>query len=182
MESRSARQEPRHMRSPRLSISRSLVKQVVAVKETLTPPILAPSPRVLEWLLQRGRIPSRHMALTVIDPPSASMPESDIPTPPPATVVTPCDPWPRPYYLHDGLRRVKPYHFTYNTWCKQRWRGREILDIFRDEFRDRTSEYYVGTAPPRPDGDDLTDTARGTPSRRAPSTSTASPYPRPRPR
>ncbi|KAF2718895.1 pseudouridine synthase [Polychaeton citri CBS 116435] len=63
-------------------------------------------------------------------------------TPPPATVTTPCDPWPRPYYLENGLRRVAPYHFTYNTHCKMRWRGREILDIFRDEFRDRSVEYY----------------------------------------
>ncbi|EXJ84434.1 pseudouridylate synthase [Capronia epimyces CBS 606.96] len=61
---------------------------------------------------------------------------------PPSTVVTPCDPWPRPYYIENGLRRVSPYHFTYNTFCKQRWRGREILDIFASEFRDRTREYY----------------------------------------
>lgn len=62
--------------------------------------------------------------------------------PPPAVAVTPCDPWPRPYYLENGLRRVAPYHFTYNTFCKQRWRGREILDIFAAEFRDRSREYY----------------------------------------
>jgi tRNA pseudouridine32 synthase len=37
---------------------------------------------------------------------------------------------------------VAPYHYTYNTYCKQRWRGREILDIFAAEFRDRTREYY----------------------------------------
>ena len=61
---------------------------------------------------------------------------------PPPTAVTPCDPWPRPYYLEGGLRRVAPYHFTYNTYCKQRWRGRELLDIFAAEFRDRTREYY----------------------------------------
>ena len=65
----------------------------------------------------------------------------DLPTPPPV-VTTPCDPWPRPYYLENGLRRVAPYHFTYNTYCKQRWRGREILDIFAAEFRDRSKEYY----------------------------------------
>lgn len=63
-------------------------------------------------------------------------------TPPPLVAVTPSDPWPRPYYLENGLRRVAPYHFTYNTYCKQRWRGREILDIFAAEFRDRTREYY----------------------------------------
>jgi tRNA pseudouridine synthase 9 len=52
-------------------------------------------------------------------------------------------PWPAPYYLHDGLRRVPPYHFTYNTWVKGRWRNRGILDVFTSEFRDRTEEYYV---------------------------------------
>lgn len=62
--------------------------------------------------------------------------------PPPAVAVTPCDPWPRPYYLENGLRRVAPYHYTYNTFCKQRWRDREILDIFSTEFRDRSREYY----------------------------------------
>ncbi|KAM3075361.1 DRAP deaminase [Clarireedia jacksonii] len=61
---------------------------------------------------------------------------------PPAVAITPADPWPRPYYLENGLRRVAPYHFTYNTFCKERWRGREILDIFSSEFRDRPLEYY----------------------------------------
>ncbi|KAJ4503953.1 DRAP deaminase [Exophiala dermatitidis] len=61
---------------------------------------------------------------------------------PPAKVVTPCEPFPRPYYIENGLRRVAPYFFTYNTFCKQRWRGRELLDIFAAEFRDRTREYY----------------------------------------
>ncbi|CCU82475.1 unnamed protein product [Blumeria hordei] len=61
---------------------------------------------------------------------------------PPLVIVPPCDPWPRPYYFEDGLRRVAPYHFTYNTYCKQRWRGRELLEIFSEEFRDRPLEYY----------------------------------------
>ncbi|CAL3967576.1 hypothetical protein PZA11_003838 [Diplocarpon coronariae] len=61
---------------------------------------------------------------------------------PPRVVTTPCDPWPRPYFLENGLRRVAPYHFTYNTYCKERWRGRELLDIFSSEFRDRPLEYY----------------------------------------
>lgn len=60
----------------------------------------------------------------------------------PAVVTTPADPWPRPYYLEDGLRRVLPYHFTYTTWCKERWRGRELIDVFESEFRDRPLEYY----------------------------------------
>lgn len=60
----------------------------------------------------------------------------------PAVMTTPADPWPRPYYLEDGLRRVSPYHFTYTTWCKERWRGRELIDIFDSEFRDRPLAYY----------------------------------------
>ncbi|KAK3401651.1 pseudouridine synthase [Sordaria brevicollis] len=61
---------------------------------------------------------------------------------PPAVAITPCDPWPRPYYIEDGLRRVVPYHYTYNTWCKERWRGRKLMEIFEVEFRDRPAEYY----------------------------------------
>lgn len=69
-------------------------------------------------------------------------PEKELP-PPPDVAITPCgDLWPRPYFLENGLRRVAPYHYTYNTFCKQRWRGRGILDIFAAEFRDRSEEYY----------------------------------------
>ncbi|KAK5224575.1 DRAP deaminase [Exophiala xenobiotica] len=65
------------------------------------------------------------------------------PLPPsPEVAITPAVALPKPYYLENGLRRVAPYHFTYNTFCKQRWRGREILDIFAAEFRDRTKQYY----------------------------------------
>ncbi|KAH6842586.1 pseudouridine synthase [Chaetomium sp. MPI-CAGE-AT-0009] len=52
------------------------------------------------------------------------------------------EPWPRPYYFEDGLRRVSPYFYTYNTWCKERWRGRQLVDVFQSEFRDRPLEYY----------------------------------------
>ncbi|KAL2022033.1 hypothetical protein VTK56DRAFT_6273 [Thermocarpiscus australiensis] len=54
----------------------------------------------------------------------------------------PSEPWLRPYYFKDGLRRVEPYFYTYNTWCKERWRGRQLVDIFESEFRDRPVEYY----------------------------------------
>lgn len=65
---------------------------------------------------------------------------------PPEVITTACgDLWPRPYIFEDGLRRVAPYHFTYNTNCKQRWRGRELLEVFASEFRDRPQEYYVST-------------------------------------
>ncbi|KAF2767743.1 pseudouridine synthase [Teratosphaeria nubilosa] len=79
--------------------------------------------------------------MTVVEKPTQS---AEVLQPPPAVVTTPCDPWPRPYYLEDGLRRVAPYHFTYNTNVKERWRGQAMLDIFRDEFRDRPEEYYKG--------------------------------------
>lgn len=50
---------------------------------------------------------------------------------------------PPPRYTFDeDLRRVTPYYFTYNTYCKERWRGRKLFDIFQDEFRDRPAEYY----------------------------------------
>ncbi|KAK4244105.1 pseudouridine synthase [Corynascus novoguineensis] len=54
----------------------------------------------------------------------------------------PSVPLPRPYYFEDGLRRVSPYFYTYNTWCKERWRGRELMDVFQSEFRDRPIDYY----------------------------------------
>jgi tRNA pseudouridine32 synthase len=52
------------------------------------------------------------------------------------------DVWPRPYVIEGGLRRVAPYHYTYNTWCKSRWRSRALLEIFESEFRDRPVAYY----------------------------------------
>lgn len=83
------------------------------------------------------------MALVEVTPGFRPLVEKKPMEEPPAVVITPCDPWPRPYYLEGGLRRVAPYHFTYNTYCKQRWRGKELLEIFASEFRDRTEEYYV---------------------------------------
>lgn len=46
-------------------------------------------------------------------------------------------------YVIDGrLRRLPPYYFTYLTFCKQRWRDRNLLEVFISEFRDRDAEYY----------------------------------------
>lgn len=45
-------------------------------------------------------------------------------------------------YKGDGLRRVPPYYFTYLTYCKQRWRDRNILEIFATEFREKDASYY----------------------------------------
>ncbi|EME47510.1 hypothetical protein DOTSEDRAFT_146227, partial [Dothistroma septosporum NZE10] len=103
--------------------------------------LFQPSPRVLEYLLRKGRIPAASMAVVAVE---ERKEDPEILAPPPTVAVTPCDPWPRPYVLDGNLRRVAPYHFTYNTFCKERWRGREILEIFQDEFRDRPVEYYQG--------------------------------------
>ncbi|KAL5335387.1 hypothetical protein BJX70DRAFT_390676 [Aspergillus crustosus] len=61
---------------------------------------------------------------------------------PPEVAITPCEGLPVRYYFEDGLRRVHPYHYTYNTYCKERWRDRELVDIFTSEFRDREPDYY----------------------------------------
>ncbi len=105
---------------------------------------LAPSPRILAYLArQASKLQPYNMAVATVEPLQIPREEPDVFMPPPNIITTPCDPWPRPYHLEDGLRKVYPYHFTYNTYCKQRWRGREILDIFATEFRDRPQEYYV---------------------------------------
>lgn len=44
-----------------------------------------------------------------------------------------------------GLRRVKPYYFTFKTWVKGRWVGKTLIEIFTTEFRDRDADYYVST-------------------------------------
>ncbi|KIY73835.1 pseudouridine synthase [Cylindrobasidium torrendii FP15055 ss-10] len=41
-----------------------------------------------------------------------------------------------------GLRKIPPYWYPYSTYAKQRWIGREILEIVSTEFRDRSMEYY----------------------------------------
>ncbi|OJJ51220.1 hypothetical protein ASPZODRAFT_127247 [Penicilliopsis zonata CBS 506.65] len=68
------------------------------------------------------------------EPPKPAEPLPDV-------LVTPCAPA-AAYYFEGGLRRIKPYHFTYNTNCKERWRGRQLVEIFTTEFRDRPPEYY----------------------------------------
>jgi hypothetical protein len=108
---------------------------------------LAPSPRIIALLARRLATVNPMMALVEVPQETAYPPlEEKKPFAEPSPVlVTPCDPWPRPYFLENGLRRVAPYHYTYNTYCKERWRGRELLDIFSSEFRDRPLEYYVSS-------------------------------------
>jgi len=64
------------------------------------------------------------------------------PKPNEALITASTGPWPRPYIIDGDLRRVEPYFWTYNTWCKERWRGRSLINIFESEFRDRPVEYY----------------------------------------
>ena len=42
-----------------------------------------------------------------------------------------------------GLRKLLPYWYPYTTYAKQRWIGRELLEVISTEFRDRSVEYYV---------------------------------------
>lgn len=111
--------------------------------------LLAPSPRITAFLARKGLLDVKDMVLAVVEPladrRNSRQTDPAALDPPPDVVTTPCDPWPRPYYLEDGLRKVHPYHYTYNTYCKERWRGRELLDIFATEFRDRPQAYYVKT-------------------------------------
>lgn len=46
----------------------------------------------------------------------------------------------------DGpLRKIVPYYYTYMTFCKLRWRDRNLLEVFESEFRDREKSYYKKT-------------------------------------
>ena len=47
------------------------------------------------------------------------------------------------YVIDDNYRAVKPYWFTYKTFCKERWRDRNIVDIFTNEFRARKPQDYI---------------------------------------
>lgn len=49
----------------------------------------------------------------------------------------------KPEYSFDKhLRRVVPYIFEYQIYAKKRWLGMTIGSVLRDEFRDRTEDYY----------------------------------------
>ncbi|XP_013420058.1 RNA pseudouridylate synthase domain-containing protein 2-like [Lingula anatina] len=38
------------------------------------------------------------------------------------------------YYFENGLRKLYPYYYTFNTWSKERWYGRRLVDVFAEEF------------------------------------------------
>lgn len=41
---------------------------------------------------------------------------------------------PPSYYFENGLRKVKPYYFTYKTHVKSRWIGRTVHEVFTKEL------------------------------------------------
>lgn len=47
------------------------------------------------------------------------------------------------YIFRDGVRYVKPYYFEFISHVKNRWKGKTIVDLFTDEFKGRTRDYYV---------------------------------------
>lgn len=50
------------------------------------------------------------------------------------------------YYFEGGLRKVRPYYFDFQTYCKGRWVGKSLLHVFGTEFRSQTLEYYRAAA------------------------------------
>lgn len=50
------------------------------------------------------------------------------------------------YYFEGGLRKVQPYYFDFKTYCKGRWIGKSLLDVFKSEFRAESIEYYQKAA------------------------------------
>lgn len=46
------------------------------------------------------------------------------------------------YYFENGLRKVYPYYFDFKTYCKGRWIGKSLQEVFKNEFRAESMEYY----------------------------------------
>ncbi|XP_028294809.1 pseudouridylate synthase RPUSD2 [Gouania willdenowi] len=46
------------------------------------------------------------------------------------------------YYFEGGLRKVHPYYFDFTTYCKGRWVGKSLLEVFTSEFRTESMDYY----------------------------------------
>eukprot|EP00050_Salpingoeca_kvevrii_P017081 m.61534 g.61534 ORF g.61534 m.61534 type:complete len:191 (-) comp7343_c0_seq4:1030-1602(-) len=54
------------------------------------------------------------------------------------------------FVRENGFRRVLPYDYDFKCFCKGRWLGRTLMDVFESEFRAETPERYVScehTAP-----------------------------------
>ncbi|XP_037602639.1 RNA pseudouridylate synthase domain-containing protein 2 [Sebastes umbrosus] len=50
------------------------------------------------------------------------------------------------YYFEGGLRKVYPYYYDFKTYCKGRWIGKSLLEVFETEFRCESIEYYQRAA------------------------------------
>nr|XP_019940571.1 PREDICTED: RNA pseudouridylate synthase domain-containing protein 2 isoform X2 [Paralichthys olivaceus] len=50
------------------------------------------------------------------------------------------------YYFEGGLRKVRPYFFDFKTYCKGRWVGKSLLEVFGTEFRAESVEFYQRAA------------------------------------
>ncbi|XP_032402953.1 LOW QUALITY PROTEIN: pseudouridylate synthase RPUSD2 [Xiphophorus hellerii] len=50
------------------------------------------------------------------------------------------------YFFEGGLRKVVPYYFDFKTYCKGRWIGKSLLEVFKSEFRAESIEYYEKAA------------------------------------
>ncbi|KAI0864935.1 pseudouridine synthase [Xylaria cubensis] len=111
-------------------------------RSLLTRPIMSQAAEISSSANANATIAIPEIASLSIECPSAAEHPEEAEAAPPALTKQSDPAWPAPYYLENGLRRVAPYHYTYNTWCKERWRGREVLDVFESEFRDRPVAYY----------------------------------------
>lgn len=47
------------------------------------------------------------------------------------------------WYIENGLRKVYPYEFTYHTFCKGRWLGKKIKEMYQTEFKSITDNSFV---------------------------------------
>ncbi|AQK71238.1 RNA pseudouridine synthase 7 [Zea mays] len=47
------------------------------------------------------------------------------------------------YIIRNGRRYVRPYYFEFISHVKNRWAGKTIVDLFTDEFKGRSRDYYV---------------------------------------
>ncbi|CAL9030731.1 unnamed protein product [Prunus brigantina] len=47
------------------------------------------------------------------------------------------------YIFRNGRRHVRPYYFEFIAHVKNRWAGKTIVDLFTDEFKGRSHDYYV---------------------------------------
>ncbi|XP_048831093.1 RNA pseudouridylate synthase domain-containing protein 2 [Brienomyrus brachyistius] len=50
------------------------------------------------------------------------------------------------YYFEGGLRKVHPYYFDFKTYCKGRWIGKTLMEVFSSEFRAESLDYYKQAA------------------------------------